>query len=171
MGSDASKLKQVVKKKWPTITYRDALKILKDKEKLNVKFGKDLRTIEETHLMRQFDTPVVVTNYPKAVMAFYKPHDPKKPDEALCFDMLAPGGLEVVGGSQRSVDIKELEESLKRDGEDPKDYNFYMDLRKYGSVPHSGYGVGIDRVLSWICNLDNVKDAIAFPRTMIRFSP
>ena len=60
---------------------------------------------------------------------------------------------------------------MKRDGEDPKDYNFYMDLRKYGSVPHSGYGVGIERVLSWICNLDNVKDAIAFPRTMIRFSP
>ena len=171
LGSDVSKLKQVVKKKWPTITYRDALKVLKEKEKMDVKFGKDLRTIEETHLMRQFDTPVVVTNYPKAVMAFYKPHDPKKPDEALCFDMLAPGGLEVVGGSQRSVDIKELEESLKRDGEDPKDYKFYMDLRKYGSVPHSGYGVGIERVLSWICNLDNVKDAIAFPRTMIRFSP
>ena len=139
---------------------------------MDVKFGKDLRTVEETSLMNHFDTPVVVTHYPKEIMAFYKPHDPKKPDEALCFDMLAPRGYcEIVGGSQRSVDIKELEESLKRDGENPADYKFYMDLRKYGSVPHSGYGVGVERVISWICNLDNIKDAISFPRTMIRFSP
>ena len=86
--------------------------------------------------------------------------------------MLAPnGGLEIVGGSERSLDVKEMSENLKREGEDPKDYGFYFDLRKYGSVPHSGYGVGVERVLQWICGLDSIKDTIPFPRTMTRWKP
>jgi len=162
----------LVKKKWPTIKYREALKILEEKDGMKVKFGKDLRTIEEQNLMKHFDTPVVVTHYPKEVMAFYKPKDPNQKDEALCFDMLCPEqGLEIVGGSQRSTDIEEIEESLKKDGENPENYKFYIDLRKYGSVPHSGYGVGLERVLTWICKLDNIKDSIAFPRSMTRWSP
>ena len=172
LGQDSEKILKMVKKKWPSIKYRDALKILKEKDKLNIKFGKDLRTIEEQKLMQHFDTPVVVTHYPREIMAFYKPKDPKKSDEALCFDMLAPdGGLEIVGGSERSLDIKEMSERLKKEGEKPEDYKFYFDLRKYGSVPHSGYGVGIERVLQWICGLDTIKDAIAFPRTMTRYNP
>ena len=172
LGRDPDVLKKVVDQDWPTIKYREVLRTLKEKKKVEVKFGKDLRTVEEQKLMECFDTPVVVTHYPKEVMAFYKPADPDFPDEALCFDMLCPEqGLEIVGGSQRSTDIKEIESGLKRDGEDPKDYKFYLDLRKYGSVPHSGYGVGLERVLQWICGLDNVKDAIGFPRTMIRWSP
>jgi len=172
LGQDPGKILKISKKKWPTIKYRDALKILKEKDKLDVKFGKDLRTIEEQKLMQHFDTPVVVTHYPKEVMAFYKPKDPKKSDETLCFDMLAPGyGFELVGGSERSLDIKEMSESLKKEGEKPEDYKFYFDLRKYGSVPHSGYGVGIERVLQWICGLESIKDAIAFPRTMTRMKP
>jgi asparaginyl-tRNA synthetase len=169
---DTKKILQVAKKKWPTIKYREALEILKKKDKMKVPFGKDLRTIEEQKLMQHYDTPVVVTNYPKEVMAFYKPKDPKKDDEALCFDMLAPGcGLEIVGGSERSLDVEEMSRDLKKDGEDPKDYQFYFDLRKYGSVPHSGYGVGIERVIQWICGLESIKDAIGFPRTMTRWSP
>ena len=172
LGQDSGKILKIVKKKWPTIKYRDALKILKEKDKINIKFGKDLRTIEEQKLMQHFDTPVVVTHYPREIMAFYKPKDPKKSDEALCFDMLAPdGGLEIVGGSERSLDIKEMSENLKKEGEKPEDYKFYFDLRKYGSVPHSGYGVGIERVLQWICGLESIKDAIAFPRTMTRWKP
>lgn len=168
---DPKKLLAITKKKWPTIKYREALKILKEKDKMNVKFGKDLRTIEEQKLTKHFDTPVVVTHYPREVMAFYKPADPKVSDEALCFDMLAPCGLEIVGGSERSLDIKDMSKRLKKDGEDPENYQFYFDLRKYGSVPHSGYGVGIERVLAWICNLTSIKDTIGFPRTMNRFSP
>ena len=172
LEQDAKNILKIAKKKWPTIKYRDALKILQDKEGIKIPFGKDLRTIEEQKLMKHFDTPLIVTHYPKEVMAFYKPGDPKNKDEALCFDMLAPGcGLEIVGGSERSLDIKEMSENLKKDGENPEDYSFYFDLRKYGSVPHSGYGVGIERVLQWICGLDTIKDAIAFPRTMGRYKP
>ena len=172
LGQDPKNILNIAKKKWPTIKYREALDILKKKDKMDVKFGKDLRTIEEQNLMQHFDTPVVVTNYPREVMAFYKPKDPKKSDEALCFDMLAPVcGLEIVGGSERSLDVKEMSDNLKKDGEDPKDYEFYFDLRKYGSVPHSGYGVGIERVLQWICGLETIKDTISFPRTMNRNSP
>ena len=172
LGRNPKEILRIAKKKWPTIKYSKALEILKTKDKMKVPFGKDLRTIEEENLMKHFDTPIVVTNYPKEVMAFYKPRDPKNSDEALCFDMLAPnGGLEIVGGSERSLDIKEMSKDLKKDGEDPKDYQFYFDLRKYGSVPHSGYGVGIERVIQWICGLDSIKDAIGFPRTMTRWKP
>ena len=172
LGVDSKKLIELSKKEWPTIKYREALKILKEKEGMNVPFGKDLRTIEEQKLMKHFDTPVVVTHYPREAMAFYKPADLEFPDEALCFDMLAPDcGLEIVGGSQRSLDIKDMSERLKKDGEDPKNYQFYFDLREYGSVPHSGYGVGIERVLQWICGLESIRDTISFPRTPTRNTP
>ena len=172
LGQDVEKLKRIANKPWPTIKYREALRILKEKSNMDVPFGKDLRTIEEDKLMEHFDTPVVVTHYPKKIMAFYKPPDPEYPDEALCFDMLAPEGYgEIVGGSQRSMDIEQMKEDLIRQGEDPSNYEWYFDLRRYGGVPHSGYGVGLERVLAWICKLDNIKDAIAFPRTMLRWKP
>jgi len=86
--------------------------------------------------------------------------------------MLAPEGFgEIVGGSQRSTSVEELKEGLEKEGEKPENYQWYLDLRKYGSVPHSGYGVGVERVIAWICGLDNIKDAIAFPRTMLRKTP
>lgn len=172
LGRDPKKLLAVANKKWPTIKYREALKVLKQKAKMDVKFGKDLRTVEEDKLMEHFDTPVVITHYPKAIMAFYKPADPENPDEALCFDMLAPEGYgEIIGGSQRSTDIKEMKKTLKAEGEDIKNYDWYFDLRRYGSVPHSGYGVGVERVIAWLSGIDNIKDAIPFPRTMLRWKP
>lgn len=172
LGQDIKKLQQVAKKPFPTITYTKALEILKNKEGLKIPWGKDLRTIEEDRLMKHFDTPVVVTHYPKEIMAFYKPKDPKEPKTALCFDMLAPEGYgEVIGGSERDTDIKELVSSLKKMGEKPENYEWYLDLRRFGSVPHSGYGLGVERIVSWICNLKNIKDAIPFPRTMVRFRP
>lgn len=172
LGRGPEELKKIADKKWPTIKYREALKILKEKAKMNVKFGKDLRTIEEDKLMEHFDTPIVITHYPIEAMAFYKPQDPNHKDEALCFDMLAPEAYgEIVGGSQRSTDIKEMKKRLKKQGEKIENYEWYFDLRKYGSIPHSGYGVGIERVIAWVCKLDNIKDAIPFPRTMLRKNP
>ncbi|MBR9699672.1 asparagine--tRNA ligase [Candidatus Woesearchaeota archaeon] len=172
LNRDPKKLIKISEKKWPTIKYKEAIKILKEKAKLAIEFGKDLRTIEEDKLMEHFDTPIVVTHYPKEVMAFYKPRDPKNKEEALCFDMLAPEGHgEIIGGSQRSTDIEEMKKDLKKEGEDISNYEWYFDLRKYGSVPHSGYGVGIERVIAWLCGSDNIKDAIPFPRTMLRYKP
>ena len=169
---DVKKLEVASKLPYQTITYTDALKILKEKAGMDVVWGKDLRTVEEDKLMEHFDKPVVVTNYPKETMAFYKPKDPKDPKTALCFDMLAPEGFgEIIGGSQRDTDINELIKALKKEGENPEDYEWYLDLRRYGSVVHSGYGVGVERVVAWICGLDNIKDAIPFPRTMLRYKP
>ncbi|MBL7100815.1 MAG: asparagine--tRNA ligase [Nanoarchaeota archaeon] len=169
---DIKKLEPTVKKGFPRITYTKALKLLKEKKKINVQWGKDLRTIEEEKLMELFDTPLFVTHYPKEVMAFYKPKDPKDPKTAICFDLLAPeGNGELVGGSERDVNIKELTESLKKLGEKIEDYHYYLDTRKYGSVPHAGFGMGVERLVKWICGLDNIKDAIAFPRTMTRTNP
>lgn len=172
LGQDIKKLERVAKAKFPTITYTEAIDILNKKANMKIKWGKDLRTLEENKLMDYFDTPVVVTNYPIEIMAFYKPTDPKNPKTALCFDMIAPGGYgEIVGGSQRSLDVKEMTKRLKEMGEKTDNYEWYFDLRKYGSVIHSGYGLGVERVVAWICGIENIKDAIPFPRTILRFRP
>jgi len=171
LGQDINKLKKI-KAPFPRLKYSEVLKILKEKEKVNIPFGKDLRTIEEDLIMKHFDKPLIVTHYPKEIMAFYKQSDPKNPKEALCFDMLAPEGYgEIIGGSQRDTDINELKKWLKKGGEKIETYEWYFDTRKYGSVPHAGYGLGIERVVAWLCKLDNIKDAIPFPRTMLRYTP
>ena len=171
---DLTDLKIAAKKKYPTITYTQALKLLK-KAKLDVRWGKDLRTIEERELMKLFDTPVVITHYPQEIMAFYKPVDAEDKEAprpvSKCFDMIAPMVGELIGGSERSTDIKELTENLKRDGEKLENYKFYLDLREYGSVPHSGYGMGVERLLQWITGVESIKDAIPFPRTIDRWRP
>jgi asparaginyl-tRNA synthetase len=172
LDQDIKKLSRIAQSEFPSITYEEALHILETKANMKVSWGKDLRTIEENKLMDYFETPVVVTNYPLEIMAFYKPEDPKKPNTALCFDMIAPEGYgEIIGGSQRSEDIEYMKKRLRETGENTENYEWYFDLRRYGSVPHSGYGLGVERVVAWICGLDNIKDAIPFPRTMNRFSP
>ncbi len=169
---DIKKLEHMSKAEYPNITYTKALNILKEKDGMNVEWGKDLRTIEENNLMNHFTTPVVVTNYPIEIMAFYKPHDKKDKKTALCFDMIAPEGYgEIIGGSQRSTDVEDMIKRLNAMGEKIDNYEWYFDLRRYGSVPHSGYGVGVERVVAWICGIDNIKDAIPFPRTILRFRP
>ena len=170
LGQDIKKLEKIAKSKFPTITYTKAIDILK--KHMDIEWGKDLRTLEENKLIEHFETPVVVTNYPLEIMAFYKPEDPKDQKTALCFDMIAPEGYgEIVGGSQRSLNIKDMTKRLKATGERIKNYQWYFDLRKYGSIPHAGYGLGVERVVAWICGIDNIKDAIPFPRTVIRFRP
>ncbi|MBN1645809.1 asparagine--tRNA ligase [Candidatus Woesearchaeota archaeon] len=163
---------QKIKAPFHHLTYDEVLEVLNSKDKLNITWGKDLRTVEEDALMKHFDKPVIVMRYPKNTMAFYKPIDPENPKVALCFDMLAPEGYgEIVGGSQRDTDIHGLIKSLNKEGELLKNYQWYLDLRRFGSVPHSGYGVGMERIVSWVCGLDNIKDSIPFPRTMLRKSP
>ena len=169
---DCTQLEEIVTLEFPTITYSEALQILKEKEGMEIEWGKDLRTIEEDRLMNNFKTPVVVTNYPVEIMAFYKPKDEKNPRTALCFDMLAPEGYgEIIGGSQRSTDIAAMTERLRQMGENIENYQWYFDLRRYGSVPHAGYGLGVERLVAWICTAENIKDTIPFPRTLLRFRP
>jgi len=171
LKSNVKKLEIALKKSFPRITYDEVLKLLKEKAQMTVPWGKDLRTIEEAKLGELFDTPVFVTHYPKEIMAFYKPRDPKNPKVALCFDLIAGKHGELIGGSLRDLDIEELKRSLKSKGEKIEDYLYYLDTRRYGSVPHGGFGMGVERVIKWICDLNNIKDAIAFPRTPDRFRP
>jgi asparaginyl-tRNA synthetase len=170
LGRDPKDLKKI-KSPFPKITYTQALEKLK-KKGVKVTWGKDLRTVEEKALGKMYDKPIIVTHYPKQVMAFYKPADPKDPKVSLCFDMIAPEiGFELMGGSERDQDIKAMKKALKQQGEDLKSYEWYFDTRRYGSIPHAGFGMGVDRVVQWICKLKSIKDAIAFPRTPERTEP
>ncbi|USN46026.1 MAG: asparagine--tRNA ligase [Candidatus Woesearchaeota archaeon] len=170
---DLTTLKATAEKKFPRITYTQALKILKEKCDMEIEWGKDLRTIEEDKLSKLYDTPIIITHYPKKVKAFYM-KIPENADEDVVegCDFIAPEGYgEIIGGSQREADIQKIVERLKEEGEDETEYEFYLDTRRYGSVPHGGFGMGVERVISWICGLDNIKDAIPFPRTMLRYKP
>lgn len=172
LGRDIKKLQPTLKKKFPRMTYDEALKLLKTKKKMKVTWGKDLRTIEEEKLMELYDTPIFVTHYPKEIMAFYKPEDKDKPGTARGFDMLGPEASgELIGGSERDTDVEELKKALKKKGEKLEDYSYYFDIHSYGAVPHGGYGLGTERLIKWICGLDTIKDAIGFPRTMTRMKP
>ncbi len=175
LGRDIKKLEPTLKKKFPRITYTEVLKLLKEKFNMHVEWGKDLRTIEEDKLSDLFDTPFIVTHYPKKVKAFYMKEVegcPKGKEVVLGSDFIAPEHYgELIGASERESDIEKLKKRLLEMGEDPKAYEFYLDTRKYGSVPHGGWGLGIERVVAWICGLDNIKDAIPFPRTMLRWKP
>jgi len=169
---DPKKLEPTVKKKFPRMTYDDALKILKDKYKMKIPWGKDLRTIEEDKLSKLYDTPIIVTGYPKEVKAFYMKETEGNPKVVNGCDFIAPEGYgEIIGGSEREADPEKIKQKLIEMKEDPEQYAFYLDTRKYGSIPHGGFGMGVERIISWICGLTTIKDAIPFPRTMTRFSP
>jgi len=169
---DISKLQPTLDKPFVRMTYDDALKILKEKCDLEVEWGKDLRTIEEDKLSSLYDVPVICTHYPKKVKAFYMMEDTDNSEVVLGCDFIAPEGYgEIIGGSQREHDIEKIKKRLRDDDEDPAKYEFYLDTRKYGSVPHGGFGMGVERLVTWICGFDNIKDSIPFPRTMLRIKP
>jgi asparaginyl-tRNA synthetase len=169
---DTKLLEPMLKKPFVRMTYDEALKILKEKCIMDVPWGKDLRTIEEEKLTQLYDVPVICTHYPKKVKAFYMTEDPDNSKVVQGCDFLAPEGYgEIIGGSHREHKIESIIKRLKAEGEDPSEYEFYLDTRRYGSVPHGGFGLGVERVVRWICGLENIKDAIPFPRTMLRYKP
>jgi asparaginyl-tRNA synthetase len=156
---------------FPRIRYEEALARLA-KEGIQVPFGEDFGGDEETVLSKQFDRPVLVHRYPARCKAFYMKRDPADPRLALCVDMLAPEGYgEIVGGGQREDDLAALEGRIREHGLPPEAFGWYLDLRRYGSVPHAGFGLGIERTLAWICGLHHVRETIPFPRLMGRLSP
>jgi asparaginyl-tRNA synthetase len=177
LGRNVNKLKPSAEKMFPRITYDEALKLLKEKFDMDVEWGKDLRTIEEDKLSTLFDTPIAVTHYPKKVKAFYMKEADEKDkssngDVVRGVDFIAPEGYgEIIGGSERESSLESLKKRLEEEGENVSEYDFYLDTRKYGSVPHGGFGLGVERIVSWLCGLDNIKDAIPFPRTMLRYKP
>ena len=153
------------------IRYDDALAILKAKG-VELEWGRDLRTFEERALTEGKSKPIVVTHYPKVSQAFYKRRDPQDPRHVLAFDVIAGDDVgEIVGGSERETDLEVLGQAIAESGEDPKTYDWYLDTRRYGNVQHAGFGMGVERLLQWICKLGHIRDAIPFPRTPARFAP
>lgn len=160
-----------VKKPLPRISYDEAVEILK-KNGSDFEYGNDFGAADETIISNQFDRPVMVHHYPAAVKAFYMKRDPEKPDLALAVDVLAPEGYgEIIGGSQREDNLDLLIERIKEHDLPMKDFEWYLDLRRYGSVPHSGFGLGLERTVSWICGLEHIRETIPFPRMIYRNTP
>jgi asparaginyl-tRNA synthetase len=167
---DTTKL-EAVKAPFPRLKYDEAAKILLDKG-LPFVVGGDLGGTDETVLSQQFDRPVCVTHYPAAIKAFYMKPDPDEPDKALCVDVLAPEGYgEIIGGGQRLDDLDLLLQRIKEHDLPQEAFEWYLDLRRYGSVPHGGFGMGIERCVSWICGLEHVRETIPYPRMLYRIYP
>lgn len=167
---DVSMLENV-KPSFPRITYSDALDILK-KHDIHLEWGDDFGGGDETVLASEFDRPVFVTRYPTASKAFYMKPDPENPDVVLCADLLAPEGYgEVIGGGQRIDDPELIRRRLEEHKLPDEAYRWYVDLRDFGSVPHSGFGLGIERLVVWICGLEHVRETSPFPRMLYRIYP
>jgi asparaginyl-tRNA synthetase len=153
------------------VSYDEALGILEGKG-FKVAWGEDLGADEERALVEEFDKPVFVHRYPEKAKAFYHKNDPARPEVTLSADLLAPEGYgEIIGGGERIERLEELLEKIKRFGLREEDYEWYVDLRRYGTVPHAGFGLGIDRLVMWVAGLDHIVDAVAFPRTIRRVYP
>jgi asparaginyl-tRNA synthetase len=167
---DISKLERI-KKPFPRITYTEAIELLQ-KKGFNIKWGDDFGGDEETAISEEFDKPVIVHRYPAKIKAFYMKRDPENPELALAMDILAPEGYgEIVGGSQREDDLQTLIQRIKEFNLPQEAFEWYLDLRRYGSVPHSGYGLGLERTVAWICGLRHVRETIPFPRMLEKIYP
>ncbi|WP_448523618.1 asparagine--tRNA ligase [Pseudothermotoga sp.] len=170
LGRDISKLEKVTVP-FERISYDEAIKFLQSKG-VNIQWGDDFGGDEETLIASQFERPVFVTHYPRKAKAFYMQPDPSRPEVVLCADLLAPEGYgEIIGGSQRIHDYDLLVERLEEFNLPIDKYQWYLDLRRWGSVPHSGFGLGIERTVAWICGLEHIREAIPFARTLYRVYP
>jgi len=167
---DISKLESI-KAPFPRISYDDAVKILQKKGS-EIQWGGDFGGTDETLICEEFDRPVMVDRYPTAIKAFYMQPDPERPEVALGVDILAPEGHgEIVGGGQRIHDLDLLLRRITEHDLPPEAFDWYIDLRRYGSVPHGGFGMGIERCVGWLCGLEHVRETIAFPRMLYRTRP
>jgi asparaginyl-tRNA synthetase len=176
IGRDVAKL-EAVKAPFPKISYDEAVAMLNEAHAKGLiehpfEYGNDFGSPDETYLSSQFDSPLMVHRYPAAVKAFYMEPDPADPTKALCVDVLAPEGYgEVIGGSQRVASYELLKQRIEEHGLPLESFQWYLDLRRYGSVPHAGFGMGIERAVAWICGLDHVRETIPFARTLNRIYP
>jgi asparaginyl-tRNA synthetase len=171
LGRDVSKLENV-KAPFPRVSYDDAIKMLKEKGFDDIEWGDDFGAPHETAIAESFDKPVFITNYPKDIKAFYMKPDPNRDDVVLCADLIAPEGYgEIIGGSQRIDDLALMEQRYEEHGLTDDAYKWYLELRKYGSVPHSGFGLGLERTVAWISGAEHVRETIPFPRLLNRLYP
>jgi asparaginyl-tRNA synthetase len=160
-----------VRAPFPRITYDEAVDLLKLKGQ-PFEWGGDFGGTDETVLAEQFDRPVVVHRFPSAIKAFYMKSDPERPELSLSVDFLAPEGYgEIIGGGERLDDLDELLARIEKHNLPKESFEWYLDLRRYGTVPHSGFGMGIERVLTWICGLDHLRETIPYPRMLYRMYP
>jgi asparaginyl-tRNA synthetase len=167
---DTGKLERITPP-FPRITYEEAVSLLQSKGN-PMQFGDDFGGDEETLLSQQFDRPVIIHRYPSAIKAFYMANDPVRPDLALCMDVLAPEGYgEIIGGGQRIHEQEKLLGRIREHKLPEEAFRWYVDLRRYGSVPHAGFGMGIERAVAWICGLEHVRETIPFPRMLYRLYP
>ncbi len=171
LGRDPQKLEPAAQGNYTRLSYDDAVKILQDDGR-DFKWGDDFGAPDEAFISEKFDRPFFIVNYPTTIKPFYMKKNPDNPKEYLCADVLAPEGYgEIMGGSERESDYETLLKQIHEAGLNENDYSWYLDLRRYGSVPHSGFGMGFERVIAWICKLDHVREAIPFPRMINRLEP
>ncbi|MCD8501741.1 MAG: asparagine--tRNA ligase [Bacillaceae bacterium] len=170
LGRDLSKLENI-KAPFPRITYDDAIKFLQDNGH-EIKWGEDFGAPHETAIAESFDKPVFITHYPAEIKAFYMKPDPTREEVVLCADLIAPEGYgEIIGGSQRIDDMDLLRQRYEEHNLSEDAYKWYLDLRRYGSVPHSGFGLGLERTVAWMCGVEHVRETIPFPRLLNRLYP
>jgi asparaginyl-tRNA synthetase len=176
IGRDVSRLEKI-EPPFPRITYDEAVQKLQEahangKIENRFEWGGDLGSPDETYLSSQYEKPLMIHRYPATVKAFYMEPDPQRPELALCVDVLAPEGYgEIIGGSQRMASHELLLQRIKEHNLPESAFQWYLDLRKYGSVPHGGFGMGIERAVAWICGLEHVRETIPFPRMLYRLYP
>jgi asparaginyl-tRNA synthetase len=160
-----------VRRPFPRMSYDDAVAFLKKKGS-EIEWGSDFGNADETLLGEGRDRPVLVHRFPTAIKAFYMQPDPERPEVALGVDMIAPEGYgELIGGGQRIHDYDLLVQRLEEHKLPREAFQWYLDLRRYGSVPHGGFGMGVERCVAWICGIDHVRETIAFPRMIYRMKP
>ena len=170
LGRDISKLEKIAPP-FPRITYEEAIDVLQ-KAGNPAKFGDDFGGDEETLLSKNFEKPVIIHRYPSAMKAFYMEADPARPELALNFDMIAPEGYgEIIGGGERQSSYETLLKRIHEQGIPEESLQWYLDLRRYGSVPHAGFGLGLERTVAWICGTEHIREVIPFPRMLYRVYP
>ncbi|MCD6275365.1 MAG: asparagine--tRNA ligase [Thermoplasmata archaeon] len=160
-----------IEKPFKRMRYEELIRFAQD-HSVNIQYGDDLGADEETMITQNFDAPVFITHYPIEIKPFYHRPDPENPKVVLCHDLLAPEGYgEIIGGGERIYKLEVLLQRMEDEGLNPEDYYWYVDLRKYGSVPHTGFGLGMERFIWWIAGLSHIKYAIPYPRTIRRTKP
>ena len=171
LGRYPEKLRPTTEGNFTRLKYDDAVKMLQDAGR-DFKWGDDFGAPDEAYISEQYDRPVFIMNYPTSIKPFYMKKDPENPKEYLCADVIAPEGYgEIFGGSEREGNYEILKQQIEEAGLNLKDYQWYLDLRKFGGVPHSGFGMGFERTIAWICHLDHIREAVPFPRLINRMEP